>query len=366
MLRRNIIALAITVTILVVAGYLAFISEEETISSEEGVEIVEVTETAPSTPPLNNPDIRDTGEVWLELIENAQNTIDIEAYYLGSADPPWILDNIYNAIIGAADRGVMVRVLTDGGKIGEEMVSELKQHENIEVLPWYAGGVLHSKYMIVDEKVVSVGSTNLSYPAMAIRGTGNREINLTLRGENIAETYTYIFETGWAEAGGESTGAELRWEENWLIPVADGVEGVTSTIDAYTWLFDIAEEKVYVYMYVYGGAPSKLENAIEGALERGVIVEVLVDDESEADYSQRLEELVELGAHVSVIYLMRPAHTKLIIVDDEWAYVGSANIHPIWLYTGREVGVLVNLEDVVADLLGIFITDWGHSRYLQP
>ncbi len=367
MSKRNVIALVfIVVVVSAAAGYFVFAPGQEAPSPGEelppsGV-AVEVTETAPSE--LNDPDIMDTGWVWLDLIENAQSTIDIEAYYLGSADPPWILDNIYDAIVEAANRGVSVRVLTDSSMIGEEMVGELSQHENIEILPWDGGEVLHSKYMIVDGGVVSVGSTNVSYPAMAVRGTGNRELNLTLGGEEIVETYTYIFEVGWTEAGGESTGAEYSWEENWLIPVADGVEGVTSTIDAYSWLFDRAEEEVFFYVYVYAGAPSKLAAAIEEALERGVTVRALVDDGSETDYPQQLEQLEELGAEVRVIHLMRAAHPKLIISDGQWAYVGSANIHPVWMLSGREVGALVSSEDVSADLMDIFWMDWMHAHGL--
>ncbi len=360
--KRNIVVpILLLVVISVAVSYFVFVPGEETPPPAEGVGVVEVTETAPSE--LNDPDIRDTGEVWLELIENAQSTIDIEAPYLATADQPWVLDNIYDAVIEAANRGVKVRILIESSNIGDEMVGELDQHENIEILPWDSA-YLHSKYMIVDGEVVSVGSANVSYPAMAICGTGNREINLTLRGEKIAETYTYIFETGWTEAGGEPTGAEYVWEENWLIPVADGVEEATSTIDAYSWLFDRAEEEVYFYMYIYAGAPPKLAAAIEDALERGVTVRALVDDRSETDYPQQLEQLEELGAEVRVIHLMRAAHPKLIISDGEWAYVGSANIHPEWMLSGREVGVLVNSENVVADLVDIFWTDWMHARGL--
>lgn len=366
MLKRNIVALVVVVVVTsAAASYLAF-----SPPSGEGVEVVEVTETAPSFHGwmTNNPDIKDTGEVWLELINNAQNTIDIEAYYLNSVSPPMTLDNIYDALINAAEnREVKVRILTDGSQIDREMVGELRQYKNINVLPWHGGGVLHSKYMIVDE-VVSVGSTNLSPPAMDTRGNGNREINLTLRDEEIAETYTYIFETGWTRAGGESTGAEYRWEENWLIPVADGTGSpqVISSIEAFKKLFDWAESEVYVYEYVYAGAPHELKNAIFGALERGVKVEVLVDKHSEAYWLGALRELARNGASVSVIDHPRAAHPKLIISDDDWAYIGSSNIHPTWMLEGREVGVLVNSKEMVAVLLEIFVTDWMYSRYLQP
>lgn len=361
MLKRNIIVLVVAVAVVIAVGYSTLVPREEIKTVE-----VTVTETAPLE--LNSPDIKDVGEVWLELIENAQSTIDIEAYFLGAAFAPFILDNIYEALIEAAEnRGVEVRILIDsGGPSDYGVVDELRRQDNIEILSWSGDGVLHSKYMIVDGEVVSVGSANLSYRAMATHGGRNREINLTLRGEEIAETYTYIFETGWTKAGGESRGAKYSWDKDWLIPVADGTGNpqVTSTIDALKELFELAEERVYIYMYI-SAPPDELVDAMENALERGVTVEVLVDTESESEYRGALVQLAGLeGVNVSVIDLPAAAHAKLVIADDRWAYVGSSNIHFSWMYEGREVGALVNSEEIAAALLDLFMTDWG-SVYTQ-
>ena len=352
--KKNIIVLVVMVAVLIAVSYLTLVSREE-------VKTIEVTETAP--PELNSPNIKDTGKVWLELIEDAQSTIDIEAYFLGAAFAPFILDNIYDALIEAADnREVEVRILiSSGGPTDYEVANELRRQESIEILSWSGDGALHSKYMIVDGEIVSVGSANLSYPAMATHGNRNREINLTLRGEEIAETYTCIFETGWTEAGGESRGAEYSWDEDWLIPVADGTGDpqVASTIDALKELFELAEDRVYIYMYI-SAPPDELVDVMESALERGVTIEVLVDTESEREYQGALAQLAGLeGVNVSVIDLPAAAHAKLVIADDRWAYVGSSNIHFSWMYEGREVGALVNSEEIVADLLDLFVTDWG-------
>lgn len=361
MLKGNTAAFVVVavVVVLIAVGYLTIIPQKRTTT-------VEVTETAPSE--LNNLDIRDTGGVWLELIENAQSTIDIEAYYFSSTFPTFVLDNIYDALIEAGEnRGVEVRILLDsGGPTDHEVVDELVGHDGIEIL-WRGGDTLHSKYVIIDEEIVSVGSTNFSRPATATHGGRNREINLTLHGEKIAETYTYIFETGWAQAGGEPRGAEYCWEESWLIPVADGTgdPNIISTIDAFKELFELAKERVYIYMYICA-PPNELTDAIENAIERGVRIKLLVDTESESEYQSALEELAELeGLDVNVIDLPAAAHPKLIIADSRWAYVGSSNIHFSWMYEGREVGALVDSKDIATKLEDIFITDLG-SVYTRP
>lgn len=113
-------------------------------------------------------------------------------------------------------------------------------------------------------------------------------------------------------------------------------------------------------MYAYAGAPQEVMNAMANALERGVKIEFLVDVFSESEWPEALKELAQFqGVNVSVIDHPYAAHPKLIIVDDEWAYVGSSNIHPTWMLEGREAGVLINSEEIIADLLDIFKRDWG-------
>lgn len=318
----------------------------------------EITETAPAA--LNLPEIRDTGEVWLELIRGARSTIDIEVFIL---DRPyserWLLDNVYDALIEAGERGVRVRVLVDG-LYASEWASELDGHPGIEVRYWFGDGVLHSKYLVVDREVVSVGSTNFSSYSVGGGGDGNREVNLTIWGAEAAEAYTYIFDRGWEQAGGEPSGAEFRWDSELLVPVADGVEGVTGTVEAMRRLIERARERVWIYMYVYAGAPPELESAIFGALGRGVQVRLMVDSRAAGDAGWRaeLEELERAGAEVYVIEHPFTAHPKIIIVDGEWVYVGSANIHPEWMLSGREVGAVVRSAEVVRQLEDIFLADW--------
>lgn len=336
---------------------------------------IEVTETAPVV--LDNSSIANTRDVWVELIENAENTIDIEAYYLKPREyENDALDNIYNALFAAADRGVQIRILVDNEKYYDQVgwMETLDNHENITVLGFTSSQTLHSKYMVVDNRVVSIGSTNWSYPAL----TNNREVNVTLRGENIAGTYTYIFEGGWSLAGGENRGAEL-WQANWIYPVAHGLgipENIKPHVDALTDLIDNAENDVVVYVYFYSGTVSALENTLRNAASRGARVKLMVDNDCYAWFSGVLKSLdADPNIYVKAIELPDPpspplwkfAHPKFVIVDNRWAYVGSFN----WTTSAtnrREVGVIFdNLE--VAGILGdIFTTDWEseYSFWVNP
>ena len=51
------------------------------VFSQQNLELVE---SIPVEKTLNNPDIRNTLEVWLEMINSAQTTLDIEQFYISN------------------------------------------------------------------------------------------------------------------------------------------------------------------------------------------------------------------------------------------------------------------------------------------
>lgn len=363
--KRLTISVVLLVIVAIFTGFWLYFSEEDSSIPplETGVRI-SVTETAP--PATNSPDIEDTGDVWYSLIENAENTVYISAYYLQSAGSQWRLSDIYDALENASERGIEVKILVDSSNFSSEMVWKLKDENNIEVRSWSGegGGVLHSKYMIVDERVISLGSTNLSYYAMENWG-GNREVNLLIRDGQVVKSYTYVFETGWTQAGGESWGAKYTWTDDWLVPVADGTENerIMTTIDAFRDLFNRAENDIYIYTYIYAGMPSEIQATMENAQSRGVSIHFLLDSISVTDYRPAVEELSDYQrVSVYVINHQHSAHAKFAVADGRWAYVGSSNIHPAWMYEGRQIGVLLKSDETAKTLLKIWEKDWLASR----
>ncbi|MDD5766259.1 MAG: phospholipase D-like domain-containing protein, partial [Candidatus Marinimicrobia bacterium] len=83
-----------------------------TIYAQIPYENFEIVESIPVGTILDNPEIRNTTPVWKELIGSAKKTLDIEQFYISSqvGEP---LDTILTAIIQAANRGVIVRIIAD-------------------------------------------------------------------------------------------------------------------------------------------------------------------------------------------------------------------------------------------------------------
>lgn len=108
----------------------------------------------------------------LVLVENAERTIDFVVHNSNLDDGGQLF---YGALLSAADRGVKVRVLTDGkvNRIAGTMLYRLLgSHENIEfyiynpfnIFKIYESMfVMHDKFMNVDDKLLIVGGANTGY-----------------------------------------------------------------------------------------------------------------------------------------------------------------------------------------------------------
>lgn len=114
----------------------------------------------------------ESGIVRINLIENAQKTLDICYYTIHEG----VSTNIFLAcILEAADRGVQVRFILDGlfhnlrGEL-KDVIYAFTEHPNIELKfyepfsllkPWTWNNRLHDKIIVVDEHLVIIGGRNI-------------------------------------------------------------------------------------------------------------------------------------------------------------------------------------------------------------
>lgn len=120
--------------------------------------------------------------VRVELIDNADSTLDLQYYIFRSDDSGRL---IQNALLRAADRGVHVRIITDDGETvaGDEKLLLLAAHPNIEVRVFnpfeYRGHNhvlraadflfhksrldyrMHNKLLLADQTVALAGGRNI-------------------------------------------------------------------------------------------------------------------------------------------------------------------------------------------------------------
>lgn len=134
--------------------------------------------------------------MYLMAITAARHTIDLSAAY-------FVPDDLtIRTLIAAAKRGVRVRLITPGPIIDSDLVKAASRDRWPELLDAgvqiaeYKPTMYHVKTLIVDNLLVSVGSTNFDNRSFSI----NDEANLNVMDEGFAQQMTDIYEEDWSHA----------------------------------------------------------------------------------------------------------------------------------------------------------------------
>ncbi|MCK4233227.1 hypothetical protein KAX75_02280 [candidate division WOR-3 bacterium] len=139
--------------------------------------------------------------------------------------------------------------------------------------------------------------------------------------------------------------------------------------------FNESEDYIHIMMYLMKYYPfdstngvSQLQKALIKANLRGVEVKVLLE---KSDYNSSLNALNEstyiyldsMGVDVRFDPVSVTTHSKLVIVDDKIAFVGSSNWSRSALEENNEVNVKIKEEMVVSELDSYFQRIWDVSGY---
>jgi phosphatidylserine/phosphatidylglycerophosphate/cardiolipin synthase-like enzyme len=319
---------------------------------------------------------KDTQKVWLDMIQKATRTLDIEQFYV-SDEKGQALEPVLEAIRKAAGRGVKVRLLVDEKffKTYPDTVKELGTLTNIETktidYAAVAGGVQHAKFLVVDGKDMYVGSANFDWRALShIHEVGLRVVDETL-GRNLLR----VFSKDWGKGAPETVGifsAGNSGIELWASPSGYLPSGVGFSFDRLRDLIEGAQRslKVQVYEYstkVYGSKETwpVLQHLIIQAAKRGVKVELVVDATALTKAKADLELLAkEKNIQVRTVKIpkfsggeidyARLIHSKYLLVDGTTYWVGTDNWSKGYFYNSRGVGLVGDDTSTFAILEQIF------------
>ncbi|MDH7509752.1 MAG: phospholipase D-like domain-containing protein [Methanolinea sp.] len=338
-------------------------------------------------------------DVFLSLARSARTEILVAVYEFTSPV-------LAGALVEAADRGVNVTVLLEGGPVGgipkEEkwVISRLEEHG----IPVYTMSgtsdvhapyrYMHAKYMIVDRSSVLITSENFKESGFPERGKrGNRGFGVVVTHPGLAGYFFSVFSH---DAGGKYT---IRAK------AGDGPEEMPSQ-DAYSSSFETcrfsgatvtpvispdtsslvrrlvrgAERSVDIEMaYITNESGSMLNPFLSDAIEaarRGVRVRVLLDSyyyniEGESDNDEMVAVINRIAAAEGLPLEARCAdtgpgkvekiHNKGAIIDGRRVLVSSINWNANSPVNNREAALIVDHPGVGAYFTSVFESDWNRA-----
>lgn len=320
--------------------------------------------------------------LWAPLeraVRRARRCIDLTQLLFEPAFAPRG-EPLTDMIEAAARRGVGVRILVNENATIPDSYDELR--DRFEGTPvevrrlTMSPNVLHLKLLVVDDEAYLVDApfeqkyldTSAHVVSSARRGRAKalHSVSLRLRGPAVSRIRD-IFDSLWRATDGAAPRAlgpasapveragERAVELAWTAPPGLLGSGLTlGILRAYEEA--LAHAKEYVYIENQYLTSPRIVAALEAALAREPALEVILVLNVHMDVptydtwqAQRLDALREAGGErIGIFSLWSPrrapgaalrqlyVHSKVGIVDDAWATVGSANLDSISLHPAEE------------------------------
>jgi cardiolipin synthase len=333
----------------------------------------------------------------LAAIDAAQYDILFETYIFADDQTG---EAVLDALILAARRGVVVRMITDWFGTGNTRIKKMNATlEGTGVLhrvfnPWFRRGVTrtHRKICVVDRAIAFVGGININDDMFcdydhSIALTAPRwDFAVQVRGPLVADIHKEAA-AHWSRLGklGLFRRVSLLKDERVLAKteaaypvmagfvVRDNIRNRTTIQRAYLHALGRARKSVLL-ANPYFAPGRKFRHALARAAQRGVDVtlvigvgEIWLQDAVAHSFYPKL-----LDAGVKVVeYHKTQLHAKVAVIDDEWATVGSSNVDGLSLFLNQEANVVVKdarfalslreyIERAVADGVPIQQADFAH------
>lgn len=330
-------------------------------------------------------------------IRNANTSIDLETYIFNEDK---IGHKIKDALINAAIRGVKIRVLVDGAGTptwGSDLTIQLEQAgistRIYHPFPWMIGqwhraypplnfmakllhllshinSRNHRKTVIIDKKIVYVGSANIANCHSNIDQGGDNwhDIMVRLTGTDISNLQ-YAFNRAWGHLQ-----VKERFRQSLHVTISDPVfrlnYGFRQRRLLYKYLLlriKQCTKRIWV-TNSYFVPDNILLTHLKNAAKRGVDVRIMLPNKtdvfvislvSNTFYTQLLQSGVAIFE-----YLPNVLHAKMLILDD-WYCVGSSNLNYRSLRHDLEVDVNLRTSAAQKILEQQFLSDLEQSKQIN-
>lgn len=293
---------------------------------------------------------------FLRAILNAKQSILMTMYHLTDAA-------IVNAFIQAKARNpnLEVRIILDGDGLKDQrrhaFAAQLSQAK-IAVLPSSPGfSLTHEKAMVIDRSYAFVTAINLTDNAATTRDFG-----VILNDPGVVKEMLTVFEVDWVNAQNKTA----------LTPPLTNPNLVWSPVNAEAKLSSlILSARSTIASTVENLGEATIMNAYVAAAAKGVKVRLIVpmcDKNSDPAFNYKfIPALVSRGVQVKVMPAPETPqhpymHSKMILVDNTYAYVGSINFSFNSVMKARELGIIFGVPQMAAQIASVFEVDWNQAE----
>lgn len=305
----------------------------------------------------------------LEAIENARQFVFLTTYIF---ETNRVGRRFIEALARAVERDVDVRVLIDG--VGEYYAwpgrrpVRLLKARGVSVARFLPPRLWppslrvnlrnHRKILVTDGGVAFTGGMNIGDRHFVDGAKGVADTHFRLAGP-IVRQLEAVFLSDWAFATGHQSGISQRDLPTLGQAGCRTIEsGPTRDTERLNTLLQAAVssaiKRIFIVTPYFLPGPA-LEGALQAAALRGLEVSIVLPGRNNLPFvawamRHGLADLLERG--VKIYYRPPPfAHTKLFIIDDDYALIGSPNIDPRSLRLNFELAVEVYDRGAVGTLL---------------
>ena len=308
-------------------------------------------------------------DAMLRAIDGAQKSIYLEMYIF-LADTKKSHDFI-GKLRAKARSGVHVTIVADayGSKLLREEVTKTIAKSGIEFIffsHWLRH--IHRKILIVDEKVAFIGGVNIGQ-----RFKNWQDLQLELHGrivKKIMKSFAYTYRM----AGGKNEKI-LRYRQKklagklkfWLLEHWP-TRNIYTLKEHYIQKISQAKNSIQIAT-PYFTPPRWLISLLDGALRRGVTVEILIPRKGDHAFVNLLNYRYMHTLHLlgAQFFLSREMnHSKLLIIDNEEGLIGSQNMDLISFGLNSEVGVFFREKKLLQELEQVFSGWKKYSTKFEP
>lgn len=337
----------------------------------------------------------------IQSIKEARESIFVEAYIF-SYDATG--KKIFTALKNASRKGVEVYLLLDGfgsRDLAQKIIDEIKASKihfifyHPKISPYQMKRIslrrLHRKMFLIDDRIAYVGGINIIDDMNVPNGRPPRvDYAARLKGpvvELISRSMiklwkrvswshlekSYIARHTTKKITGYPNGTKLNFIER------DNFRHRQDIEKAYLHAIQNAKYEILI-ANAYFIPGKKFEKALIKAARRGVIITLLLKGEidyflsnaTRAFYGKFLKEGISIFEYTKSFM-----HSKVAVIDEIWATVGSSNIDPFSLLLAREANIVIHdksfayqlKKNIQADIqIGgteILLKDWDESHLIK-